>query len=166
MSKLRKTSIKNTMSVLNDFINTLLDDGIQIIQIRNKLQHIENPRIINCDTWDESWEYIDNLGLKKRQIFSLSHQNFELFDAHEMYLNDANIKTMKLFAGVMPGDMEKFNTAITSCKHIVFFLDTRQLMKVGNKPESDDYDTSVYLSKSKSNLESYFKVQGITIIIY
>ena len=154
------------MSVLNDFINTLLDDGIQIIQIRNKLQHIENPRIINCDTWDESWEYVDNLGLKKRRIFSLRHQNFELFDAHEMYLNDANIKTMKLFAGVMPSDMEKFNTAITSCKHIVFFLDTRQLMKVGNKPESDDNDTSIYLTKSKSNLESYFKVQGMTIIIY
>jgi hypothetical protein len=157
------------MSYLNDFINTLLDDGIQIIQIRNKLQHIENSRIINCETWDESWESVENLGLKKRRIFSLTHQNFELFDAHEMYLNDANVKTMKLYTGVAPTDKEHFNIAIASINHMVLLIDTRNLMKdrelpfLGNKNE---YDSSIYKSQTKSNLESDFKVKGITIIIY
>lgn len=158
-----------TMSYLNDFLNTLLDDDIQIIFLKNKLMAIENPRIIQCNSWNECWENVENLGLKNRRIFSMTHQNFELYDAHEMYLSDTNVKTMKLHTGVDPSKKEQFREILESINHMVFFMDTRDLMKERNEPvQFNDikYSSSIYKSQSKSNLESDFKVKGITIIIY
>lgn len=157
------------MSNLFDFIKTLLDDDIQIIHLQNKLMDIENPRIIKCGTWEECWESVENLGLKKRRIFSLNHQNFEHFDAHEMYLNDTNVKTMKLYTGVAPTDKEHFNKAMESINHMILLMDTRDLMKERDEPvqtNNNEYSSTIYKSQTKSNLKSDFKVKGITIIIY
>lgn len=155
------------MSYLNDFLNTLMDDDIQIIFLKNKLVVIENPRIIQCNSWNECWDNVDKLGLKNRRIFSMTHQNFEQYDAHEMYLSDTNVKTMKLHTGIDSSKKEQFREILESINHMVFFMDTRDLMKERNEPvQFNDikYSSSIY--KSKSNLESDFKVKGITIIIY
>ncbi|MDU0808958.1 hypothetical protein PQG45_07915 [Aquirufa sp. LEOWEIH-7C] len=157
------------MSYLNDFLNTLMNDDIQIIHLKNKLLKIENPRIIKCNTWDECWESVDNLGLKNRRIFSMTHQNFELYDAHEMYLSDTNVKTMKLHTGIDPSKKEQFSEILESINHMVFLLDTRDLMKERDEPgqiNNNEYSSTIYKSQTKSNLESDFKVKGITIIIY
>lgn len=146
-----------------------MDDDIQIIFLKNKLMGMENPRIIQCNTWDECWESVDNLGLKNRRIFSMTHQNFELYDAHEMYLSDTNVKTMKLHTGVDPSKKEQFSEILESINHMVFLMDTRDLMKERDEPEqfnNNEYSSTIYKSQTKSNLESDFKVTGITIIIY
>ncbi|WP_316070640.1 hypothetical protein [Aquirufa regiilacus] len=146
-----------------------MNDDIQIIHLKNKLLKIENPRIIKCNTWDECWESVDNLGLKNRRIFSMTHQNFELYDAHEMYLSDTNVKTMKLHTGIDPSKKEQFSEILESINHMVFLLDTRDLMKERDEPgqiNNNEYSSTIYKSQTKSNLESDFKVKGITIIIY
>ncbi|MBP6055768.1 MAG: hypothetical protein KA527_09015 [Cytophagaceae bacterium] len=146
-----------------------MDDDIQIIHLKNKLLKIENPRIIQCNTWDECWENVENLGLKNRRMFSVTHQNFELYDAHEMYLSDTNVKTMKLHTGVDPSKKEQFSEILESINHMVFLMDTRDLMKERDEPEqnnNNEYSSSIYKLQTKSNLESDFKVKGITIIIY
>lgn len=146
-----------------------MDDDIQIIHLKNKLLKIENPRIIQCNTWDECWENVENLGLKNRRMFSVTHQNFELYDAHEMYLSDTNVKTMKLLTGVDPSKKEQFSEILESINYMVFLMDTRDLMKERDEPEqnnNNEYSSSIYKLQTKSNLESDFKVKGITIIIY